>query len=132
MNSPQKDNKRQELVRFIRFAITGVLNTAVDFGIFTVLGFFGVNIYLSQGISYSCGILNSYIINRSWTFQTKEGFFSRQLLKFLIVNLALLFMSMGILYLLCDVFTLHRLLAKLIATGFTVVAGFILNRIWVF
>lgn len=124
--------KQAELIKFVKFGFTGLLNTAVDFGVFTLLGWLGLGVYLSQVLSYSAGIANSYVINRSWTFSSKERFFSPQLLKFIIVNLLLLGLSLGVLYVFHDLLGLHKMIAKLIATGFTVVLGFVVNRLWVF
>ncbi len=124
--------KQTELIKFFKFGFTGLLNTAVDFGVFTLLGWLGLGVYTSQVISYSAGIANSYIINRSWTFNSKERFFSPQLIKFVIVNLLLLGLSLVIIYIFKDMLGLHRLIAKLIATGFTVVVGFAVNRLWIF
>lgn len=59
--------------RFVRFCITGGLNTLVDFIVF-FLAHRSLKWPLipSQVISYSAGILNSYCINRRWTFQTRN------------------------------------------------------------
>ena len=67
--------------RFVRFCITGGLNTLVDFIVFFLLtGSLKWPVIPSQVISYSAGILNSYCINRRWTFQTRNRFFGREML----------------------------------------------------
>lgn len=124
--------KQAEFIKFLKFGFTGLLNTAVDFGVFTLLGWLGLGVYLSQVLSYSAGIANSYCINRSWTFSSKERFFSPQLIKFVVINLFLLGLSLVVLYVFNDLLGLHKLIAKLIATGLTVVLGFAVNRLWVF
>lgn len=131
MRFDKKDPKIAELWRFIKFGITGVMNTAVDFFVFTVLSWVGVGIYLAQVISYSAGMLNSYTINRKWTFQTKGSFISAQMIKFIAANLTLLCVSLVVLKVATGV-GLHKLIAKLCATAVTMVLGFIVNRLWVF
>ena len=127
------DDKIKELLRAGKFAVVGVANTLVDLGLFTLLAqVLGWNRYLSNVISYSAGILNSYIWNRSWTFQSRERFFSPALVKFLTVNLSMLALSTAILYLGSGVLGLPQLLVKLGATGVTMVGGFLCNRLWVF
>ncbi len=117
----------------MRFALTGVLNTAVDFAVFTVLTYLiGAGTYISQAIAYSAGILNSYLVNRSWTFQSRENFWSRQMVRFILVNLALLLVSVIVIWFLFEQLGLPKLLAKIMATGVTVVLGFAANRLWVF
>ena len=131
MRIDKNDPKIAELWRFIKFGITGVMNTAVDFFVFTVLSWVGVGIYLAQVISYSAGMLNSYTINRKWTFQTKGSFISAQMIKFIAANLTLLCVSLVVLKMATGV-GLHKLIAKLCATAVTLVLGFIVNRLWVF
>ncbi len=80
--------------RFVRFCITGGLNTLVDFIVFFLLtGSLKWPVIPSQVISYSAGILNSYCINRRWTFQTRNQFFGREMLWFIGVNLCVLGVS---------------------------------------
>lgn len=107
------------------------MNTLVDYTVFWVLSYLGVNIYLSQVVSYSCGMLNSYIVNRSWTFGSKKHFFSAQMLRFIAVNLSLLLLSLGVLWLGTRL-GYGKLLSKLGATAVTLVVGFAFNRLWVF
>lgn len=120
-----------EIWRFIKFGLTGVMNTLVDYAVFLVLSYIGVNIYLSQVASYSCGMLNSYVVNRSWTFNSQKRFFGAQMIRFIVVNLSLLALSLGVLWLGTRL-GYGKLLSKLGATAVTLVLGFIVNRLWVF
>jgi putative flippase GtrA len=125
--------KLQELLRAGRFAIVGVGNTLVDLGVFTLLAqVLGANVYFSQAAGYSAGTLNSYILNRSWTFRTKGRFFSPTLVRFLALNLTMLLFSTGVLCLAYDLGGLPKLPAKIIATGVTMVVNFLVSRFWVF
>lgn len=120
-------------VKFIKFAIIGVMNTLIDVAVYTVLaGALHVNVYVSQVAGYTCGGLNSYIFNRSWTFKTEEGFFSRELIKFIVVTLAMLGLSLGILYVFYDMMHLNYFIAKIITTVLVLVVNFVVNNLWVF
>lgn len=59
-------------IPLIKFALVGVVNTLIDFAVYALLTTIGVNYILAQWISYSAGILNSYVMNRKWTFEKKE------------------------------------------------------------
>ena len=119
--------------RFVRFCVTGGLNTLVDFVVF-----FPAHQFAElagdplQVLSYSAGILNSYCINRRWTFQTRNRFFSREMLLFIGVNLAVLGVSVLSVWALTSRIGLGVLLSKLCTTALTMVLGFILNRLVVF
>lgn len=119
--------------RFVRFCVTGGLNTLVDFVVFFLLtSSLNWPVIPSQVLSYSAGILNSYCINRRWTFQTRNRFFSREMLLFIGVNLAVLGVSVLSVWALTSRIGLGVLLSKLCTTALTMVLGFILNRLIVF
>jgi len=122
-----------ELKRIGKFAVTGVGNTLVDYAVYSVLAvLLGVNVYFAQFCGYTAGMLNSYFINRSWTFKTSDRFFSLQLVKFIISNLVTLVISMLLLKLFIDFAGLSTLLAKLPTVCITIAINFLLSRFWVF
>ena len=109
------------------------MNTAVDFAIFVLLTtVFGLHHMISQVISYSCGIVNSYLWNKFWTFKKKQPFSSSEALKFLIVNIISLGVSLFFLYIFRDKVGLSVLVSKVIATMFSLVVNFAGNKFWVF
>lgn len=60
-------------MQFGRFVITGVLNTAIDFVILYLLIRLtgranGTPYSLFKGISFACATVNSYLLNKFWTF----------------------------------------------------------------
>ena len=119
--------------RFVRFCVTGGLNTLVDFVVFFLLtSSLNWPVIPSQVLSYSAGILNSYCINRRWTFQTRNRFFSREMILFIGVNLVVLGASVLSVWALTSRIGLGVLLSKLCTTALTMVLGFILNRLIVF
>lgn len=123
----------QEIKRIIKFGITGAANTLVDYLVFTILTvWLGFQPYGAQVCSYSAGTLNSYLLNRSWTFKSKERFFSVQMVKFLAANLLVMGISVLSLKCLIEWMGLPVLLAKLFNTGVTLVLNFLLSRLWVF
>ncbi|MEG0542387.1 MAG: GtrA family protein [Angelakisella sp.] len=127
------EKQKEELQKAGKFAFVGVINTLLDIGLFALLAqVLGINVYLSQLVSYSAGTLNSYLLNRSWTFKTKERFWSPALIRFLLLNVAMLLLSTAIIWLFYDVMGIHKLIAKGFSTAFTLVLSFIINRLWVF
>lgn len=129
---------------FIRFNLVGILNTLVDFVVFTLLIAIGLSNTLSQCLSYSAGIANSYVLNRRWTFaadfssQPQASHPGRrtvdlgQLGRFLTVNLITLGLSLLLLHLFNGVWGLHVLVAKAIALVFTTMVNFAGSKLWVF
>jgi len=91
-----------------------------------------LSIYLAQVCGYMAGMLNSYLVNRSWTFKTSSRFFSFQMVKFVISNLLTLAVSIGMLKLLIDFMGFGTIFAKLPTVCVTILLNFILSRFWVF
>lgn len=127
-----KDLLFGEAKKLIKFGITGVMNTLVDFVVFMLLTHVGLNLYISQVISYGCGMLNSYIVNRSWTFEAKERFFGGQMVRFASANLTLLAVSVGLMWVFTVRMDFIKIVAKLFTTAIIMLAGFTVNRLWVF
>lgn len=122
-----------EIKKLFKFGITGIMNTVVDFAVYTVLvSLVGMGLYVSQVISYCCGMLNSYAVNRKWTFDTKNGFFSLELVKFIVLNLAMMLLGMGIIYLCVEQMGFHKLVGKLVSTVLVMAINFVVSNLWVF
>jgi len=121
------------LGQFIKFNVVGIMNTAVDFGVFMILNrYLGLIYAVSQVISYSCGMVNSYFLNKFWTFQKREDFTAIEVTKFILVNLCSLGVSLLVLYILQSKWSWEVLPSKVLATGFSVGVNFLGNKFWVF
>jgi putative flippase GtrA len=121
------------MIRIIKFCIVGGINTTITLSAFYLLNkIIGVNYAASTVISYSLGIINSYILNKHWTFQDldKKVFF--QLLRFITINLVSLGINLLIMYILVDKLYLDSMLSQILATGFSTVSNFLGSRILVF
>ena len=148
---------KKNLIQFIKFALVGIMNTVIDFGVYTVLvSFTGVHYAIAQAISYTCGLLNSYLFNTLWTFREERQRTAREFLLFVAVNIATLLVSIGILYVfrnfifpegnavtdwmvngfLGGFITTEskaiEILSKLIAPPITIILNFLGNKIFVF
>lgn len=122
-----------ELKRMIRFGLVGVSNTAVDFIVFYVATtFLGINVYFSQVASYSIATLNSYVLNKNWTFRSKGGDIKKEFIKFLAVNLTSLSLSLVLMWIFHDIMGLQKMVCKVLIACFTILINYFGNRIWVF
>lgn len=71
-------------MRLVRFGLVGVLNTAVDLGLYLLLVGF-MPLVLANFVSTSCGMATSFCLNRGFTFRS-SGSVVRQLLLFVLVT----------------------------------------------
>ena len=146
----RKNEVKKTAWQIVKFAIVGVLNTLVDFAVFQTLNLLLGWVYVAQVIGYSCGIINSYLWNSNWTFREQRTRSFREIALFLLVNIASLGVSLGMMWLLREVFGVTNewvaqwmpaalagfikgdTIAKLIATVFAIAVNFLGNRLFVF
>ncbi|GGG10068.1 polysaccharide biosynthesis protein GtrA [Paenibacillus albidus] len=130
------NNLRAGVVQFLKFNAVGLLNTLIDFAVFTLLHSLGMVYTLAQVISYSAGTANSFILNKKVTFKDRsskqKGAGRLQLVKFIVLNVAVLGISLLLMHLLTDKLEVPVLLAKVLATFITVIINFFGSRKWVF
>lgn len=81
------------MIEAIKFLTTGVLNTAVDFGVLNLLiAIFGISqgdprFILFKAISYSVASTNSFFMNKLWVFKNKQVADTKQVGSFAAVSL---------------------------------------------
>ncbi len=88
-------------MRVRRFATVGVMNTTIDFVLFSLLALgFGLHVAVANMVSYSTGILNSYLWNRNWTFSDRRSrAWGAESIKFALANLGGLAVNTSIVWL---------------------------------
>ena len=119
--------------QFLKFAVVGGIGTCLDIGILFILhDLLGLNLYLSNAVSFSVAVVNNYLLNSFWTFGDQEKSHGRQIVQFLIVSIVGLLLSSLLLYVFHDVFGLHYLVAKLLSILVVLFWNFTANRLWTF
>ncbi len=84
---------------FRRFSTVGLINTAIDFGIFWALTHLAdFWIWTAHILSFFCAVLNSYLLNKYWTFGHRERPKAREFRNFMIVVMVGFFLSLGVIY----------------------------------
>jgi putative flippase GtrA len=124
-------------VQLVKFHVVGVLNTAVDFAVFTLLTLLSLNVFIAQCLSYSVGIANSYLFHNYWTFANKDGRIGNnprgsQVIRFVLLNLMSLSIALLLLKGIHEVLGINVLLSKVVVTFFTTILNFIGSKKWVF
>jgi len=126
-------DQKIDFKKFIKFGITGVVNTAIDWGIFT----FCVEILhlapvISQPVGYTVATVNSFFMNKNWTFGKRKNYNKSEIIKFLTVNLISLCISTLGVFLLHDVAGINEYISKIVAAFVTIIINYFGNKLFVF
>ena len=117
---------------FIKFGLVGSLNTIIDFIVFAILTSVGANFLVAQILSYSCGLLNSYFVNRTWTFKQTKKASMGEFMRFLAVNVVTLSITLYLLDLFYTKQGMNLFLSKLLVTAIGTIVNFIGTKMLVF
>jgi len=121
------------MVQFVKFAVVGVLNSAIQYLVFLFLySFTGTQYLLASIIGYVAGMTNSYILNRRWTFESRNQKLFTELSRFVAVNLVSLGVNLGLLYLLVSTGVMIPQWAQVVAITGSTLVNFVLNKVWTF
>src|SRR5205814_945092 len=130
--------------QLVRFSLVGSMNTVVDLLILnTLLMLFPTTnsfVLLSfNALAYGMGAINSFFLNKYWTFGSKHSMTHSELLRFTITTLCGVALSSSIIWLASSV--LHPLLlnptlwanaSKIFAVTCTSLISYLAMSLWVF
>ena len=116
---------------FILYCVIGVINTGVDLGVFSLLCHWGVHYLVANIISYHCGIVCSFLLNRKVNFKVKDKVF-RRFLSFYGISLVAVAASEGMLFLFVSVMGLPSIVAKLISMVIIAICQFLFVKRFTF
>lgn len=132
---PAPDPRAEGRTAF-RFSVVGVLNTAVDYGVFALLSTLGA--WPPAGAhtaSVAAATVHSYLWNRNWTFRARTAGAAAEaarVLRFVVLNLASFGASLGAVVFLTSGVLWHPLAAKGLAIVVSMTVNYLGNRFWVF
>ena len=77
---------------FAKFLTIGVINTFIDLVILNLLSFIfnissGYEIIVLNVIALTCAIINSYFMNKNWTFKKRDNTFYKEFTLFLLISI---------------------------------------------
>lgn len=136
-----------DIKKFMKFGLIGVLNTVVDVVVFflvfrlicaaagydpkaTDLPFWMTA--AAQAISFVAAALNSFLWNKSWTFEKKNKVTRREATRFLVTNVGYYVVSLLLIRAVAALFGVPDTVAKLPATCCMILYNYLMNKFWVF
>lgn len=145
--------------QMIKFSIVGCLNVLITFVFFFLcyrqwplaslildaigsigevikqvlfkLNIHSIDAAFANTIGYMAGMINSFILNKLWTFEAK-GRTTHQLHRFFILNILGLIVSTLLIFVFVDLFSVSYLIVWPITIGLVMIFNFIGNKYWTF
>jgi gtrA family protein len=117
-------------ISFVKFLITGFINTFSSFGLYVLLLKLNCNYIVAIILSYIFGIVLSYFLNTFFVFNVKKEV--RNMVKFVFSYLTSLILNILITYFLVNFFGLNKVFSQLIAIVICIGYNFIIQSKWVF
>lgn len=121
--------------QFIKFAIVGTSNTAIDFAIYTALtrlsAYWFNHKIGAAALAFVMATINSYVWNKYWTFKNTSDKHHIQLIKFVTVGAIGLLFNVLIFWLLLPL-GWYDLGVKGLAIILVLFWNFTINKLWTF
>ena len=123
--------KNTVLLQFIKFGIVGVSNTAVNFCVYYLLLWLGVNYLVSNVAAWFVSVLNAFYWNDRYVFQSNCKSFAALLRSYISYGFSML-SGTAFLYLLVEFCGVSKVMAPIFVLVLTIPLNFMLNKFWTF
>ncbi|KAA8665198.1 GtrA family protein [Clostridium sp. HV4-5-A1G] len=117
--------------QFIKYVISGTLNTLITLIAYNILIKINVNYIEANIIAYLLGIINGFICNKFWVFKS-DGNTGTLFIKFIIVNSISIIFSSILLILFVNNLYFNKILSQLMSTIITGMFNYMMNKLWTF
>lgn len=120
------------LNQLFRYSIVGVLNTILGLSaIYLLYNFFHFDYIVSNIGGYFVGLVNGFIWNKKWTFESSKHF-SKEIVPFLIVFGISYAVNLVIIILMVETFKIDPNIAQILGIAAYSSTNFLVNKYWTF
>ena len=120
------------LRQFVKYGLVGASNTIVNFVVYSIGVTIGIDYLIALVIGYLVGSLNSYVLNRHWTFRAGHVAHSTAGSRFAVVTACSIGANLALLYLFVHHFGIAKIPAQAILVLPVLLVTFPINRWWSF
>ncbi|WP_396999088.1 GtrA family protein [Ochrobactrum sp. S1502_03] len=114
-----------------KYGLVGIVNTTITFVVVAILSGVSFDPYMSNAIGFAAGLLNSYFMNKAFTFNGTPHI-SGDAIRFMFAFIIAYMINIGVLHFLLSLSSETVVLYQLIAMFTYNIAFFILMKTWVF
>jgi len=117
--------------QFVKYGLVGVTNTLAYYAVYVVCVHFGMWYLAASALAFTVGAVNSYLLNRNWTFRVRAGH-RTTVAPYVVVQIGGLLGNLGVIFLMVDGLGVGKFEGQAIAIVVVVLGMFVANRYWTF
>lgn len=121
----------EDFVQLVKYVLIGVLGLVVDFGIYTILTYFKMNVEIANIISSTCGIINNFLWNSYTNFKVHDRMILRFISYFIVGQITTVFTTVS-LFIFVTRLGYPHLIVKIVATFVATLIQFVINKVVTF
>lgn len=121
----------EDFVQLVKYVLIGVLGLVVDFGIYTILTHFKMNVEIANIISSTCGIINNFLWNSYTNFKVHDRMILRFISYFIVGQITTVFTTIS-LFIFVTKLGYPHLIVKIVATFVATLIQFVINKVVTF
>lgn len=127
------ENLYSQFKPILKYCIVGVVGTGVDvFSLYIFIEYERLPLIAATTIAFLLAVINNFILNKIWTFQSESNNIRKLFIKFLIVSCVGLLLTNVSMYLQVEILEIWYIYAKFITSGIVLVWNFLANKYWTF
>lgn len=117
--------------QFFKFGVVGVIAFIVDYlSLYMLTEFLNVYYLISSIISFLLSIIVNYILSIKWVFDIKKKQSFKDVIVFTLLSAIGLLINLLVMYLSVEVFKIHYMIGKLIATFIVMIWNFVTRKMF--
>ena len=118
---------------FLKYCVVGVLGTLLDLAaLFVFVEYVGIAVIPATTLSFLLAVTNNFILNKTWTFKSKSKNYRKLYIKFLIISVIGLGLTLLCMYVLVNMLGTWYMLAKAVTSLIVLTWNFLGNKLWTF
>lgn len=124
--------KYKEIIMYLIF---GILTTLVNIVSFYIMDKCNINLYVNNTIAWILSVLFAYITNKLFVFESKSlepKVVLKEGLSFFGFRLISYFMDMFCIFIMVDVFSINKMISKIVGNIIVIIANYIFSKLFIF
>jgi putative flippase GtrA len=120
-------------LQLVRFGIVGGVGFAVNLAVYALfVHALGVDYHVAAIAAWLVAVVNNFMLNRHWTFDARDGVVHFQAMRFLVVSLGALVVSLLLLTVFVESAGIPKVAAQALAVAASMPLNFLGNKLWSF